>query len=129
MKKIAFIISALFLFTNSIIAQKPITLEDVWSKGTFSAKTAPGFNFMKDGRHYTLQDDNTLSAQMSRKSYFLQIWNRCTAILSKATFGYMTDRANHFSRFSTKGKLVLLFLIRKGQKWLSYLKTTCISKT
>lgn len=35
-----------------------ITLEDIWSKGTFSAKGVPGFQSMKDGRYYCAQDAN-----------------------------------------------------------------------
>ncbi|MET4107306.1 DPP IV N-terminal domain-containing protein [Hymenobacter sp. UYP22] len=30
-----------------------ITLEDIWQKGTFSARSVPGFNWMKDGRFYS----------------------------------------------------------------------------
>ncbi|WP_139924962.1 S9 family peptidase [Hymenobacter sp. DG01] len=30
-----------------------ITLEDIWQKGTFSARSVPGFNWMKDGRYYS----------------------------------------------------------------------------
>jgi dipeptidyl-peptidase-4 len=36
-----------------LFAQKPITVEDIWQKGTFQAKGVPGFNFQKDGVHYT----------------------------------------------------------------------------
>ncbi|MES2691153.1 MAG: S9 family peptidase [Bacteroidota bacterium] len=39
-------------------AQQSITLEDIWTKGTFSAKNVQGFNSMKDGRYYTAQDEN-----------------------------------------------------------------------
>jgi dipeptidyl-peptidase-4 len=41
------------LLGTALLAQKPITLEDIWQKGTFSAKGIPGFNFQKDGVHYT----------------------------------------------------------------------------
>jgi len=34
-------------------AYKPITLEDIWQKGTFTSKGIPGFNFQKDGAHFT----------------------------------------------------------------------------
>lgn len=37
----------------SLFSQKPITLEDIWQKGTFQAKGIPGFNFQKDGVHFT----------------------------------------------------------------------------
>ncbi|GAB3299515.1 S9 family peptidase [Hymenobacter tenuis] len=30
-----------------------ITLEDIWQKGTFQARSVPGFNWMKDGRYYS----------------------------------------------------------------------------
>ncbi len=32
---------------------KPITLEDIWQKGTFTSKGIPGFNFQNDGVHFT----------------------------------------------------------------------------
>jgi dipeptidyl-peptidase 4 len=39
-------------------AQQNITLEDIWSKGTFSAKGVSGFNSMNDGKYYTVQDED-----------------------------------------------------------------------
>jgi dipeptidyl-peptidase-4 len=53
------LILSLTLFVCAYTAtaqQKEITLEDIWSKGTFSAKGVPGFNSMKDGRYYCAQD-------------------------------------------------------------------------
>jgi len=50
------LLSAIVLTAASfspIQAQKPITLEDIWQKGTFNTKGVPGFNFQKDGVHYT----------------------------------------------------------------------------
>lgn len=44
-----------FSFTTSM-AQQAITLEDIFTKGTFPAKGVPGFNSMKDGRYYCIQD-------------------------------------------------------------------------
>lgn len=41
------------LSSFSLMAQKPITLEDIWQKGTFNAKGVPGFMFQNDGVHYT----------------------------------------------------------------------------
>ena len=37
-----------------------ITLEDIWQKGTFQAKSVPGFNWMKDGRFYSSLDEGSL---------------------------------------------------------------------
>ena len=47
--------------TNAI-SQKEITLEDIWAKGTFMAQSIPGFNFMNDGRQYTLMEENRIEA-------------------------------------------------------------------
>lgn len=44
------------------ISQKEITLEDIWTKGTFRAQSIPGFNFMNDGRQYTLIEGNRIVA-------------------------------------------------------------------
>ncbi len=40
-------------FPANPAAQKPITLEDIWSAGTFDARRVPGFRFQNDGVHYT----------------------------------------------------------------------------
>lgn len=42
-----------FLCSLALQAQKSITLEDVWQKNAFGAKGVPGFNFRKDGVHFT----------------------------------------------------------------------------
>ncbi|MCG9880945.1 MAG: S9 family peptidase [Bacteroidia bacterium] len=38
-------------------AQKEISLEDIWTKGTFSARGVAGFNSMNDGRYYCNLDE------------------------------------------------------------------------
>lgn len=51
----------IFLFVALAVSQlsfaqdskKQITLEDLWKDHTFSAKSVPGFNAMKDGKRYT----------------------------------------------------------------------------
>ena len=58
MKKInlnIFNIAIVFLlFTaDTAVAQKSVTLENIWTQGTLNARTVPGFNFMKDGQHFT----------------------------------------------------------------------------
>lgn len=54
--------SILFLLclpTFFVSAQtKPITVEDIWKDYTFYARSVPGFNFQKDGRHYTRKEEN-----------------------------------------------------------------------
>jgi dipeptidyl-peptidase 4 len=38
------------------VAQKEITLADIWQKGTFRTRGVAGFNFLKDGKHYAKTD-------------------------------------------------------------------------
>lgn len=55
MKKVVYLLLLLPFITQ---AQKQITLEDVYKKGTFKAESVQGFNSMKDGRFYVeLTDD------------------------------------------------------------------------
>lgn len=57
-KKIIFL---LFLCTFSLLsAQKPITLEDIWQRYTYRAQSVSGFNFLTNGRNYTLYKDNKI---------------------------------------------------------------------
>jgi dipeptidyl-peptidase-4 len=50
----------LLSFSTSISAQKAdtttkeISVEDIWQDYTFYPKSVPGFNFQRDGKHYTL---------------------------------------------------------------------------
>ncbi|MEZ4910711.1 MAG: S9 family peptidase [Saprospiraceae bacterium] len=49
----------IFIFQIGI-GQKTIILEDVFEKGIFSQKSVSGFNFMKDGRHFTKITDGKI---------------------------------------------------------------------
>ena len=43
-----------FLFNIFVLsAQKQITIDDIWARGTFSTRSVAGFNFMNDGMHYS----------------------------------------------------------------------------
>jgi dipeptidyl-peptidase-4 len=53
MKKITLFVFLLSVVTSNLVAQRPITLEDIWQRGTFASKSIPGFNFQNDGLHYT----------------------------------------------------------------------------
>lgn len=61
MKKFLFVyfISILGFYTEGV-AQKAITLEDIWQKYTFRTKGVPGFNFLKDGKHYATSDGKNI---------------------------------------------------------------------
>lgn len=62
MKQILLFTIFLTMCINTSMAQKEIKLEDIWASNTFDARTIPGFNFMKDGRQYTLQKNNEIIA-------------------------------------------------------------------
>lgn len=59
MKKYLFFCLSIFI-SLSITAQKKITTEDLWRDYTFYTSSIPGFNFMKDGMHYTLLKNNAI---------------------------------------------------------------------
>ena len=64
MKKLSFACLLSLCFTASALltlqAQKPITLEDIWTNGTFNTKGVPGFRFQNDGVHYTRLTDGNI---------------------------------------------------------------------
>ena len=59
MKNLLLLFIAVTMATASF-SQKEITTEDLWQNYTFYAKSVPGFNFLKDGKHYTRLQENTI---------------------------------------------------------------------
>jgi len=49
----------LFIFSG-LQAQESINLEDLWKNYVYNASRVPGFNFQKDGKHYTKIDDDII---------------------------------------------------------------------
>ncbi|MBR9922717.1 MAG: S9 family peptidase [Bacteroidetes bacterium] len=45
----------------SLRAQEEIKLESIWLEYEFWANSVPGFNFLKDGRHYTRRESNQIT--------------------------------------------------------------------
>ena len=41
-------------------AQRQITIDDIWTNGTYRTKGIPGFRFMNDGHHYTSLQNNMI---------------------------------------------------------------------
>jgi len=56
-KLIATTLIALFFTFSTYAQKKSITLEDVWTKGTFSSKGVAGFNSLNDERYFCNLDD------------------------------------------------------------------------
>ena len=59
------IFALIFIFPLAALAQKKITLEDIYKKGTFRAETVQGFNSMKDGKYYV----ETIEQGIIKKSF------------------------------------------------------------
>ncbi|MBL3654788.1 S9 family peptidase [Fulvivirga sediminis] len=59
MKKIILAFIAL-LYMDVSLAQKKITVSDVFEKDTFSQKSVYGINWMNDGRYYSAQEGNDI---------------------------------------------------------------------
>lgn len=58
---LAWFVAGLCLMCSfGIQAQKEITLEDIWSKGTFNPKYIPGFAFQGSGREYLKLNQNQI---------------------------------------------------------------------
>lgn len=60
MKKILTIALLYIVSASSLSAQKNITLEEIWQQYAFLPKSVPGFNFMKDGKHYSRLENNQI---------------------------------------------------------------------
>ncbi len=58
MKRLLLTFFVLSSVLNPGIAQKEITLEDIWSYYSFYHNSVPGFNFLNDGKHYTRLERN-----------------------------------------------------------------------
>lgn len=54
------------------LAQKSITLEDIYKKGTFRAEFVAGFNSMKDGRYYVEFEENNLVKKSFETGYTVE---------------------------------------------------------
>jgi hypothetical protein len=96
----------LFLFPVSLFGQKQITLEDIWQKGTFSAKGVPGFNFMKDGVRYTRQEGSAIVAYDLRTGKATDTIINAASLKSTATGWKNTFDSYQFSGDESK----ILFL-------------------
>ncbi len=60
MKNITLLLIAVLGASLGLQAQKGITLEDIWSNYEYYARSVPGFNFLKDGKHYTRLEENKI---------------------------------------------------------------------
>ncbi len=76
MKQLFFITNFILVSSWILVAQKPITIDDIFAKHTFRTKSVPGFNFMKDGKHYSeLKDENIRKMDITTGSLTETIFN------------------------------------------------------
>ncbi len=80
-----FLYACFFLFSSTLLAQKAITLEDIWQKGTFAAKGVPGFNFQNDGVHFTRLNGKVI------EQYELSSGNKSGSLFDAATSITLSD--------------------------------------
>lgn len=60
MKQITLIALAIATIWGTGLSQQNITLEAIWKNYEFFPRSVPGFNFLKDGKHYTRLEDNKI---------------------------------------------------------------------
>jgi len=58
-----------FLSINSAIAQKTLTVRDIWYSPAFSAESVGGLASMNDGEHYTVLDETESGAVIDQYAY------------------------------------------------------------
>ncbi|MBT8234485.1 MAG: S9 family peptidase [Saprospiraceae bacterium] len=54
------IVFTLFIFSTFGVSQSSITVEKIWNEYQYIPNRIAGFNFMKDGRHYTKLENNII---------------------------------------------------------------------
>jgi dipeptidyl-peptidase 4 len=90
----------LFLSIIRLNAQKPITLEDIWVNGTFTAKGVEGFNFTPDGKHYLRQEGKSIL------EYDLATGQKKRTVFAGEAASNIPDFDSY--TFSADGKFILL---------------------
>ncbi len=93
MKYSILLILAGFL-SNISLAQEKITVEDIWRDYKFFGKSVAGFNFQKDGKHYTKLEDGKIvqydfaTGEQSAVLFDIEAAKKLNAGLPKSIDGY-----------------------------------------
>ena len=117
--KITFRFACAFLLLPLLqTAQKPITLDDIWTNGTFSAKGVPGFRFQKDGVHYTRLSGDAIEQYDLRSGEKSGVLFNAKSIAAGAAPGWLGTFGNYtFS--ADESKLLLATETEKIYRWSS----------
>jgi dipeptidyl-peptidase-4 len=95
-----FLLIIAICISGSLVAQKEITVEDIWQNYTFMAKSVPGFNFQNDGKHYTRLEGNRI-----------QQYDLTSGIATKVIFDGNDKTVNQFE----PSKVVIRGMAAQGQ--------------
>ena len=110
------------------VAQKQITIDDIWTNGTYRSKGISGFRFMNDGRHYTALLGNSII------KYDLATGDLTDTLLDVDHLNFLSEekRIEDYS-FSDDEKQLLLktdleAIYRYSSKELNYVYNTSLGK-
>ncbi|MEQ1746112.1 MAG: DPP IV N-terminal domain-containing protein [Saprospiraceae bacterium] len=102
-----------FALPATLTAQKPITLEDIWSKGTFSARQVPGFRFQNDGFHYTQLNARAI------EQYDLRTGDKTSVLFDPATSVQTGTTFSGYAFSADEAKVLLSTEEEKIYRWSS----------
>ena len=95
----------LFLMVNQSVAQKKsITVADIWQDNVFAGKSVPGFNFLKDGKHYARLEDNSIKQYDLVSGDFVDVIFATSEIEKTITF---PDKIDSYSFNADETKILL----------------------
>jgi dipeptidyl-peptidase-4 len=103
MKSILSFISCLLFVTQVFTQTKEIELADIYEKGTFAGKGVPGFNFTKDGLHFTrMQTSKIVKYEISSGDEKEILFNSDTA-----ADGLLKDKMESYSFSNDESKILI----------------------
>lgn len=100
MKRLLILLFVIPCFTFLAAGQKELTLEKVWASAELRAKTVPGFNFMKDGIHYSRKTKTGV------ESYDLRTGEQSEVLFNTADF-IKGGTIDGYSFNSTESKMLI----------------------
>ncbi|MBK8341033.1 MAG: hypothetical protein IPK99_14010 [Flavobacteriales bacterium] len=68
-RNLAFAPIALWLWSTPLLAQQPLTNQEIWHSSTFTSERVGGLASMNDGEHYTVLDEAAGAQTIDRYSY------------------------------------------------------------
>jgi len=79
------------MINHGIAQKKAITVADIWQANKFTGKSVSSFNFLKNGKHYTRLEDNTIKQYDLVSGQFVDIIFATSEIDATANFPEKVD--------------------------------------